>query len=642
MPATVYKGDLSEVTFGHETGLILTHGHFTNGLTATRANSGDITTITLATASAISFSSAGVLRYPKGMLVGCKLRVIGSGNWAGTDGDNEFTIVYNAGAEIKVTPAMAATSALSAGDSIVINSYGCPTMDGGMVYAANADASDETVLTDQFVGLAATVTLPETKANILRKHIVGIGRDVVIQEPQSFKNDGGSIEMMMNSPRWLYFALGAQCAIPSATWTTVEASGQQALAISAGDVYIEFSAAMTSAPAAGDYIEVVDTTDVNLPTSHTDPANGVKFTGAQTNFQTSQKNEVRRVIMVDETVGGARRIYVDSPFCFDHAAALEIRKMTPADDNTGGCPNFNTAAASYGEIQNYISRAIWSNYHVPSFALETSMRTRDVDSYGTGGYAGSQSTNSPGSASDAKQLTRVYKGCKVKEWGITADADAEVKMNVSFDAAMCYTDTGRLESGANTGDRFTAHRMFENVANGPLERKKAGIAPNTEKPYFFYNGQINAFGITIANVTNFNLTGRNNIATHYTVRGTSFAEARVDGKSTEQVPFSGMRNPALLVEGKTEYDLSMTVIVDDPLLWHEFRTNRKKDHATPITLTLNKAGAGSNRESMTIIIDDYIIQEAGLPIPEDKGVIKSELKIMPMHVKAISRDALLH
>ena len=265
------------------------------------------------------------------------------------------------------------------------------------------------------------------------------------------------------------------------------------------------------------------------------------------------------------------------------------------------------------------------------------MRTRDVGSYGT-----DQETNAPGSSADSKQLTRLYKGCKVKSWSLTADADSEVKMKVDFDALMCYTDTGRLED-STPGDRYTAHRMFENIGNGPLERKTAGIAPNTEKPFFFYNGTITAFGSNIAQVTKFDLSGENNITQHLVVRGSPAVESRnTAGQSLEQIPFAGSRNPALAIEGKVEYKLSMEILPTDPLLWHEFRTARSKGYNEPITLHLVKDGAGSDREEVYVVIDDYIITEAPMQIPEDKGVIKQELQILPRHVKILAYDALLH
>ena len=45
MVSTVYKGDLAEVTFGHETGLVLTHGAF-GGLTFTVSDNKGSTTLT--------------------------------------------------------------------------------------------------------------------------------------------------------------------------------------------------------------------------------------------------------------------------------------------------------------------------------------------------------------------------------------------------------------------------------------------------------------------------------------------------------------------------------------------------------------------------------------------------------------------
>ena len=658
MPSTVYKGDLSEVSFGHESGIVLTHGHFTNNLAWTHATTGDTSVITFTGASAILFSAAGVLKYPEGLLVGCTMRIISkSGNNHENDDYGKtgriFTIIANSNNTITVTPALATATGgggtSQTDDSLVIDSLGCPAIDAGMTgWNTRPDASDESVLTDQFVGLAATVTLPETKVELLRNHIVGVGRDVVIQVPQKFTNEGGSIEMMLNSARWMYYALGneatASCDSNAGRVEIDNAGGNAAKAISMGDNYIEFSKSVSGTmPNVGDYIQVLDATATLIPSSYADAVAGTLWTGAQTAFTRTESNEIRRVVAVDETLTGARRIYVDDPFCFDHPAGCTILGLEFNDAASLGSPHFDTTAASYGTITNRTSRVLFSGWHTPSFSLEASMRTRDVESFNAGG---STAGNAPNSATDAKQLTRIWKGCKVKDWAITADADAEAKLSINFDALHCYTDTGRLEA-TGPGDRYTAHRMFENTGAGLAERKAAGIAPNTEKPFMFYNGTITAFGQPLAQVTNFNLTGNNNTVAHYTVRGNPLQENRVGsgihtGKSKEQIPFGGSRNAALLVEGKTEYELSMSVIVDDPLLWHEFRTNREHDYTEPIILSLTKSGAGANREEIHVIIDDYILVEAPLPIPDDKGVVKSEMKIMPKHVKVVAHDALFH
>ncbi len=612
---------------------------------STNSDNADCTDITFTQATSGMFDANGNLKYPAGMLVGSQLRVRGS--TANYDADdyattgNTYTIVANSANVITVTPKMKENGASNNNDEILIDTIGTPTMDTGMTYNASAKLSDESVLTDQFVGLAATVSLPETKVEIRRSHVIGLGRDVVIQEPQSMKNEGGAIETMMNSARWLYYALGAQVVDEPSTVKATCAGGYTELPIAAGDTYFEYTGTMTpsTAPSAGEYLLIVDATAVEFPTDRAEAAGSKKWGSADglgVDMQNAERNEIRRVILHD-AVG--KRIYVDEPFTFDHAVANMTQKVCAyADDNTTGSPNFNTTAGSYGEIQNRMSRLIFQGPTVPSFTLESSMRTRNTGSYNA---SATGSVAAPGSASDNKQLTRIWRGCKVKDFSLAADADAEVKLSVNFDALYCYTDTGRLEN-SNKGDRYSTHRMFENIANGKAERKKAGIAPNTEKPFFFYNGQISAFGVNLAQITNFALTGNNNIENLLTVRGSSFRESRNSlGQSLEQVPFGGSRNPNLTIEKQVEYEMKLSIIVSDPLLWHEYRTNRSHGHTEPITLTLTKAGAGANREEVIIVVDDYIISEAPLPIPEDKGVIKSEMTIMPKHVRVISHDAFL-
>lgn len=637
MASTVYKGDISEVTFGKECGLALKHGGF-GGLVFT-VDGSERNKINFSGANAGFFDSSSNLKYPKGMLVGSELRIIGAGSFNLDDHattGNTYTIVANRGTTIYLDRDLkeALGQASSANDELIIQTVGTPTIDTGMTYHAQAASSDESVLTDQFIGLAATVALPETKVEIRRSHIVGVGRDVVIQEPQRFSNEGGSLETMMNSARWLYYALGREVInVPSTTMSGDPSVGGK-VDIAAGDTYITFTGAISNL-AQGDYIIVVDSTATDFPKDT--PAAASKEWGADglgIDMENTERNEIRQVLYIDATT---KRIHVDEPFYFNHST-YTFKRVKYDAGSSNGSPDFDTTAANYGKINNRQSRLIFSGATLPSFAIESSIRTHNTGSFN----ASNEGLAAPGSVNDSKQLTRVWKGCKVKDFSLAADADAEVKLTVNFDALYCYTDTGRLED-SNKGDRYTAHRMFENVGNSTVNRKKAGIAPNTEKPFFFYNGQISSFGVNIAQVTNFALSGNNNAEAIYTIRGNSHAESRnTAGSSLEQIPFGGSRNANIMIEKAMEYELSMTVIASDPLIWHEFRTNRTHNFTEPITLTLTKAGAGTNREEVIIVIDDYIIDSAPLPIPEDKGVIKSELTIKPKHVRVISHDAFLH
>ena len=171
-------------TGGTATVATLTAGGLLMTKTTNSANS-DCTDITFTQAKAGMFDANQNLKYPAGMLVGSTLRVRGSS--ANYDADdyattgNTYTIVANSANVITVTPKMKENGASGANDEILIDTIGTPTMDTGMTYNASAKLSDESVLTDQFVGLAATVSLPETKVEIRRSHVIGLGRDVVIQ-----------------------------------------------------------------------------------------------------------------------------------------------------------------------------------------------------------------------------------------------------------------------------------------------------------------------------------------------------------------------------------------------------------------------------------------------------------------------------
>ena len=647
MPSTVYKGDLAEVTFGHESGLLLRSansvGHASGSpqtFTWTSAASGNNSTLTFLGGIANSPVVGTKLQYPEGLLVGSTLTFHASGPHADDDYTTTgqiFTIVAYSNATgatvITVSPQLKSTGAASlTGDSLYIHTLGTPTIDVGMTHHTAADQSDETILADQFVGLAATITLPDTKTELKRSHVVGIGRDVVVQVPGKQTNEGGSLEIMMNNPRWLYYALGAE-SVKDTMNTYDVANTTTAAASTAGDSHIDV-AALTSF-AIGDYVALEDNSaHAELPVDFTTAGTVSSPTAANTfpdgagPYKWHEKTEIRRVVAMSD--GVIKTIWLDDPLCFSHVSGEPLQVVRFAVGSTNG-PDVDKDTL---QITNPTTRLLYSNWHTPSFCIETSIRTRNIGAHSqeTGAAVGDV-----GTATDANTLTRIFRGCKVKEWGITADADAEVKLNIGFDSTLVYTDTGRKE-GANPGDRYTAHRMFENTADSTANRKVAGIAPYTQKPYLFYNGIITAFGQTMARVTKFNLSGKNNTVLHHTVRGADIAM----NSTTDQVPFAGTRMPVMSIEGKTEYELSMEVIINDALLWDELRFAKERDYLAPITLTLIKQGSGAVREKIVITIDDYFVVEAPLPIPEDKGVIRTECKIMPKHVSITSVDTMFH
>jgi len=700
MPSTVYKSDLSEITFGHETGIRLEHGYasaftftasFETGANAANAPHQDLvkdtSVIVLSGGSANTPVNAGILEYPNGMLVGSKVIFTiasSSPNWDTQDdyavSGRMYTIIKqevcndanndNDGkTEITVTPALktnhtAADQASKANDVMTILPFTTPAIDVGMEHADAANASAESVLTDQFVGLVSTVALPETKVDLKRYHVVGLGRDVAVQVPGRFTNVGGSFECNIHNGRWFYYCLGHE--VVSAPTVKQDGHASDTFSLSAaaysGDSYITFDSSGSTNPAinsvdvgVGDYIfldgntlvtggdatgnsatNVINMVDVQ--TYRDTGVGGGLAADAWPNVNATQiidkaiKVEARRIVAITVT-GGAGKVWLDDPlqYSYDDNTVVEFARY--AADSSNGSPHRDTTT---GALTNPVNHLFFSRTTVPSFAMEVSVRRRDIDS---------NDGTTDGGTGDSKQLTRVFRGCKVKDFSLTTDTDAALRLTANFDSALCYTDTGRLEA-SNKGDRYNTHRLFEDTANTEVKRKVSGIGKGTQKPFMFYNGSISMLGTTLGQVVSFTLNGKTGVEQYYTI-----GAANIANSATDQVPFAGTRNPTLAVEGKTEYDLEMEIIVDDPLFYHNMRRAVENFDDTDeadqidsdmIRLSFTKQVSSGTAESIDILMDDYYIVEAPLPVPEDKGPLMAKLKILPKSVKVIAVDTVIH
>jgi hypothetical protein len=592
-------------------------------------------------------------------------------------------------------------------------------------------------MTDQFVGLVSTVAFPETKVDLKRYHVVGLGRDVAVQMPGRFLNTDGTFECNIHNGRWFKYCLGQE--VVKLTSSTKGNTGGQSYvldgAAKSGASFLTFDG-HNDTPAinsvnwgVGDYI-ILDSSSaaVDVQTYNATAIGGgdvadawgsAGITAANV-FDRGLKTEIRRVVGYVKDGSGVTThhyVWLDSPLTYGHADGLAVKFLKYQTDtaldsgNMFGSPH---REATTGNLTNPVEHLFFSRAMVPSFSMEVSVRRTDAD--------GVTNDVTDGSASDTKQLTRVFRGCKVKDWSLTTDTDAALRMSVNFDAALCYTDTGRLEtdtftlSGGETnhtsgmndgssadkkhvkisstvnlrvgmgvtgtgipvpatitainnathftinadttatngsltltfsgakGDRYDAHRLFEDTANTELKRKQSGIEKGTQKPFMFYNGSVTMLGTQLGQVVSFTLNGKTGVEQHYAISGANIAD-----NATDQVPFAGTRNPVIAAEGKTEYDLEMEIIVDDPLFYHNMRravanfdeTTADNTDADQIRLSFVKQGTGATRESLDILMDDYFITEAPLPVPEDKGPMRAKLKVMPKSVKVIAKDTVL-
>ena len=637
MPSTVYKGDLAEVSFAPETGMVIRDN---TDVSMAIASSGNITTITFSSEqNNVLFDSSHKLRYPKNMLVGSQVvwekatSAIDDSDLPDTNnGGRVFTIVENDGTTIKISPKMnSSDGALGTNDTMHILPYKTPPMDVAMVHPTSGSPGTASCKIDQFLGIASAITLPETKVDLKRYHVVGLGRDTSVQVPGKITNEGGSFEVAMHSARWLKYCLGQEI-IHSPDGGTVATT--LSAASNAGDSHVTVaSKSVGSGIAVGDYIEIRggnSSDNITVPVVSDHEPDGSTWDGTVTDdeFDVAKVHESRRVIAVSEP---DNRIYLDEPLVYPHASGTNVEVRDP--DTAGSLPVIVDAT---GTITNPVEHLLFSRTTVPSFCLEVSQRRRNIDS--TEG-------TTDGLASDSKELTRVFRGCKVTDFSMTTDNDAALRLSVNFNSALCYTDTGRLEATPFT--RYAAHRMFDDTANTEQTRINSGIAKGTQKPFMFYNGSIKLAGQQVAQVLSFTLTGQTGVQAFHTINGQNIS---ADDAATAQVPFSGARNASLMVEGQTTYDMSMEIVVDDPVFFHkmrsgtEFSVNSENSTTNQIRIEFEKNRTGSttaaNSEKMVLLIDDYYIIEAPLQIPEDKGAVKSTLKIMPKAIKVIARDTI--
>lgn len=635
MPSTVYKGDLAEVSFAPEAGLqirIGTDSASDAGLTIATVAGNGFTTLTFKAEVNTTLFEAGThkLRFPKNMLVGSQLVFTTSGGANADDLDDVdlvsngrvFTIVENGETAMKITPEMLTPDIATVGPGNVLEilPYKTPPMDVAMT-AGNAA---ESCKIDQFLGLTSALTLPETKVDLKRYHVVGLGRDTAVQVPGKFITEGGSFEVAMHSARWLKYCLGHEL-IHSPNGGSVATTLSQAVNAGQSSILV----ASKSGIAVNDYIEIRDDAPIVPVVSDHEPDGGT-WDGTLTDleFDNAKPSEARRVIGISEN---DNTLYLDEPLLYPHASSTDVEVRDP--DTSGTLP---VTVSSTGTITNPVTHLLFSRSTQPSFCLEVSQRRRDMDT--------DESTTDGGSG-DTKELTRVYRGCKVTDFTMSTDNDAALRLSVNFNSALCYTDTGRLEASPIT--RYASHRMFDDTAATEQGRINSGIAKGTQKPFMFYNGSINIAGQQVAQVLNFNLTGQTGMQGFHTING----QYQTSSATTDQVPFAGARNTSIMVEGQTSYEMTMEIIVDDPVFFHKMRTGTEfsvngegNSTTNQIRISFEKNLTGSTAsgasEKMMLLIDDYYIVEAPLQIPEDKGAVKSVLKIMPKAIKVLARDTI--
>ena len=366
--------------------------------------------------------------------------------------------------------------------------------------------------------------------------------------------------------------------------------------MSAGDLYVDVGATYSTAFVAGDYIQIFD------KDTHTIP-------GADATLPTVFKHEIRRIIGKQGNL-----LMLEEPLLFDHLwASCGIERIqyaygvlsnVGATTNAGrrGMPTIN---ATTKQLSHGVEHTIFGYTSVPTFMVEQSFRQTDA---------------TPG----REQMLRLFNGCKIASAQVSANTEGELKLNMEYEATRHYTDTS---------DVFSPHRMFENTAESYVNRAVSGIAVDGEKPYLFQNLSVEAFGAPVLRGTSFEFKVTNNNTARWYVRG--YEGATVDA---DQVQHGGTHQPMDITEAQREYEFKFTAIVEDERFWTEMRTRKHHLNSNDITLRLNKPGSHATRENIVITLEDYTIEKANHPLPDDKGPVTAEIACVVRHLKIVENN----
>ena len=223
MVGTIFKGDVAEVSWGKETGLMVTGTGSATGFTHTSTSDGS-SVITVGTATYWHTGSGTDVEIPDNALVGCILRITGGGNFASDDYASTRRAYYITANDttigtITVQPALVTATSThgAAADVLTLDSLRCPTFEAAMTDSA------QQVKTDQFFGLLDNFSLPEPEIDVRKQHIVGMGRDVNVLTSGRETLAGGSFTLNAHTLRWMKFALGGHVAKSKGEFCTIAA-----------------------------------------------------------------------------------------------------------------------------------------------------------------------------------------------------------------------------------------------------------------------------------------------------------------------------------------------------------------------------------------------------------------------------------
>ena len=230
--------------------------------------------------------------------------------------------------------------------------------------------------------------------------------------------------------------------------------------------------------------------------------------------------------------------------------------------------------------------------NLPSFALEQTL-TKDP----------TELSNDGDSAAEDNTFVRVARGNRVNDISLTANENEEVKLTMNLNTRTVNNIRGEL---------YEARRGITD--NTALQNYNTALDAFSD-PFFFSGGTFSAFGQTFLKITTMTLTINNNLQ-----------DKRFLGTGSKSIKEG--------IPAQRDYEVQFTGIITDDSLYTALTTDAEyaTDGSTNLlTLTFTKGS-----ESMTLSLQDYLLNTATITIPEDKGPITLEGTIKPRNLTSCS------
>jgi len=198
---------------------------------------------------------------------------------------------------------------------------------------------------------------------------------------------------------------------------------------------------------------------------------------------------------------------------------------------------------------------------------------------------------------NSNMYARVFTGNQVNSLAINFEEGQEVKASVDFVTRRAFDVPGA--SASTTFDGHIPNR-------GKLQASELlNFGTDAEnQPFMFSSGAIKIFGQTFARVKNGNITINNNITPH-----------RFIGNYSREVT-------SMHVPGQRTYDASFTLLITDTKVWDELRTETEHSGGVIEVSFVKDSG-----ELLKLQLNDYLVQNVTVPLPDDKGAVEVELAV---------------